>query len=244
MALLGVAFNVKMLAALVCGPALLAAYLLAAGSIAAGSFDWRRHLGWLAAGGAALLVVTLSWAVAFDLSPRESRPYAGSSMDNSMLELIVMHNGLERFVRNRPATSAATPTPPPPQQAAQAPRLQAYDAIPVGPLRLAHPRFAAQFAWLLPLSLCGLVLGWRRHRASTALWGIWMLTYGIVYSAAGGIFHIYYLVALAPPLAALAAIGGVALWRRGALAFSAALVVTAAWQAWIVAGPLGWSTPG
>ena len=45
MALLGVAFNVKMLAALVCGPALLAGWWFA------GTLDWRRRLGWMAAAG-------------------------------------------------------------------------------------------------------------------------------------------------------------------------------------------------
>jgi 4-amino-4-deoxy-L-arabinose transferase-like glycosyltransferase len=88
MALLGLAFNAKMLAALVCGPALLAGWLLA------GSLDWRQRLGWMTAAAVTLAVVSLSWAVAFDLTPKASRPYAGSSHDNSMLELIVMHNGL------------------------------------------------------------------------------------------------------------------------------------------------------
>ena len=95
MALLGLAFNVKMLAALICGPALLMGWLFA------GTLDWRRRLSWMMAGGATLAVVSLAWAVAFDLTPQDSRPYAGSSHDNSMLELIVVHNGLERFVRPR-----------------------------------------------------------------------------------------------------------------------------------------------
>ena len=63
MALLGVAFNVKMLAALICGPALLAGWWLA------GTLDWRRRLGWMAAAGVTLAVVSLAWAVAFDLTP-------------------------------------------------------------------------------------------------------------------------------------------------------------------------------
>ena len=43
MALLGLAFNVKMLAALICGPALLVGWLLA------GTLDWRRRLSWMTA---------------------------------------------------------------------------------------------------------------------------------------------------------------------------------------------------
>jgi 4-amino-4-deoxy-L-arabinose transferase-like glycosyltransferase len=230
MALLGLAFNVKMLAALVCAPALLAGWLLA------GSLDWRRRLSWMAAGGVTLAVVSLAWAVAFDLTPQDSRPYAGSSHDNSMLELIVVHNGLERFVRAPRTTTAPPPTPAP----APAPRLQAYDAVPVGPLRLASPALAAQFAWTLPLAVLGAAFGWRRRRASVALWGTWALTYGVVFSAAGGIFHAYYLAALAPPVAALAGIGCFELWRRGPGHLALGLAATALWQGYITGASLGW----
>src|SRR5437899_94965 len=56
MALLGVAFNVKMLAPLICGPALLAGWLFA------GMLDWRRRLAWMAAAGVTLAAVSLAWA--------------------------------------------------------------------------------------------------------------------------------------------------------------------------------------
>jgi 4-amino-4-deoxy-L-arabinose transferase-like glycosyltransferase len=230
MALLGVAFNVKMLAALICGPALLAGWLFA------GTLDWRRRLSWMAAAGVTLAVVSLAWAVAFDLTPKDSRPYAGSSHDNSMLELIVVHNGLERFVRAPRTTTPPTPAPAP----AQAQRLEAYDAVPVGPLRLASPALAAQFAWTLPLAVLGAVFGWRRRRAPVALWGTWTLTYGIVFSAAGGIFHAYYLAALAPPLAALAGIGCFELWRRGPGHLALGLAATALWQGYIAGASLAW----
>ncbi|MGZ5905812.1 MAG: glycosyltransferase family 39 protein, partial [Reyranella sp.] len=228
MALLGVAFNVKMLAALICGPALLAGWWFA------GTLDWRRRLAWMAAAGMTLAVVSLAWAVAFDLTPKDSRPYAGSSHDNSMLELIVVHNGLERFVR-----APRTPPTPAPAQA-QTPRFEAYDAVPVGPLRLAAPALAAQFAWTLPLAVLGAVFGWRRRRASVALWGSWALAYGIVFSAAGGIFHAYYLAALAPPLAALAGIGGFELWRRGPGHLALGLAASALWQGYLAGASLGW----
>ena len=229
MALLGLAFNTKMLAALVCGPALLAGWLLA------GTLDWRRRLAWMTAAAVTLAAVSLSWAVAFDLTPKGSRPYAGSSHDNSMLELIVMHNGLERFVRNTPAP---TPTPAP----APTPRFVAYDAVPVGPLRLAEPALAMQFAWTLPLAVLGAVFAWRRRRAVVALWSVWALTYGLVYSLAGGIFHAYYLSTLGPPLAALAGIGCFELWRRGSTHLAMGLGAAALWQAWIAGGSLGWTS--
>lgn len=226
MALLGIAFNTKMLAALVCGPALLAAWLLA------GTLDWRRRILWMMAGAATLAVVSLSWAALFDLTSKSKRPYAGSSHDNSMLELIVMHNGLERFTRSAP------PQPSP----AQASRAAAYDAVPVGPLRLAAPALAMQFAWTLPLAVLGAVFAWRRRRAVVALWSLWALTYGIVYSAAGGIFHAYYLATLGPPLAALAGIGSFELWRRGSTHLALGLGAAALWQVYIAGASLGWDS--
>ena len=88
--------------------------------------------------------------------------------------------------------------------------------------------------------MLGAVFGWRRRRASVALWSAWALTYGIVFSAAGGIFHAYYLAALAPPLAALAGIGCFELWRRGPRHLALGLAVTALWQGYIAGASLGW----
>jgi 4-amino-4-deoxy-L-arabinose transferase-like glycosyltransferase len=229
MAALGFAFNVKMLAALICGPALLAGWWLST------TMDWQRRLGWVFAGGMMLAVVSLSWPALFDLTPERLRPQAGSSKSGSMLELIVVHNGIERFVRDRPSAAAAAQAQP------QTPRPPAYDAVPVGPLRLATPMLAGQFAWALPFAVLGAVLAWWRRRAAVALWAGWALTYGIVYSAAGGIFHIYYLATLAPPLAALAAIGGVELWRRSAATLALGVAATALWQAYLTGETLGWT---
>ncbi|MGD9878980.1 MAG: glycosyltransferase family 39 protein [Reyranella sp.] len=228
MVLLGIAFNVKMLAALVCAPALLAAWLFST------KLDWRRRLGWMAASGAVLIVISFSWAAAFDLTPEDRRPYVGSSRDNSMLELIVRHNALERFVRPERPTTGAPSLP--------AARFVAYDNVPVGPLRLAQPTLAPQFAWMLPLAVIGVVLGWRRRRAAIALWAVWAIAYGVVYSAAGGIFHAYYLSTLAPPLAALAGIGGFELWRRGPRHLAVGLAVTALWQGYVAGSALGWDS--
>ena len=63
-----------------------------------------------------------------------------------MLELVVVHNGFDRFVR--PHRSA-----PPRSVQAQLQNFQAYDAVPAGPVRLATParrpvRLAAALAAL------------------------------------------------------------------------------------------------
>ncbi|MFQ5399005.1 MAG: ArnT family glycosyltransferase [Anaerolineae bacterium] len=90
--LVGVGFNIKMLQAFLVLPAFYLLYLVAP-PIA----WWKRplHLG---VATLVLLVVSLAWPVAVDLTPPEARPYVGSSQNNSVLELIIGHNGLSRLL--------------------------------------------------------------------------------------------------------------------------------------------------
>src|SRR5262245_12261559 len=81
MALVGLGFNVKMLAAFVVLPTFALVYFVGA------ALPWRRRVLHLAAAGVVLAVVSLSWVLAFDLTPPERRPYAGTTNKNSMLEI-------------------------------------------------------------------------------------------------------------------------------------------------------------
>jgi 4-amino-4-deoxy-L-arabinose transferase-like glycosyltransferase len=106
MAMLGVAFNVKMLAAIVVLPPFMAVYLLGA------PLPLSRRLGDLLFGLVPLVAISLVWCVTYDLTPAQSRPYAGSTKTNSMLELVIGQNGIRRFVRTQRAdnrTAAAVP---------------------------------------------------------------------------------------------------------------------------------------
>jgi len=129
------------------------------------------------------------------------------------------------------------------------------DRVPAGVWRLADPRLAGQIGWLLPLALMAPFFGvpWRGLRVPLSaqqlgivLWSGWALTYAVVYSAAAGIFHAYYLATMAPALAALAGIGIAALWRRytergyAGLLLPAAIALTAQWQTHIQSGAPGW----
>jgi 4-amino-4-deoxy-L-arabinose transferase-like glycosyltransferase len=253
--LIGVAFNVKMLAAFVVLPAFALTYLLAT------PFAWRRRLVDGALAAVVLAAVSLSWIVVYDLTPAHRRPYAGTTDTNSMLELAVGPYGIGRFVRQvRPAVAAGAETETgrrdQSRRAASAERAaadggprtgfaRAFVRAPLGPLRLADGQLAGQVGWLLPLAAVGLVTTatrepWRRplplQHVSLVLWVAWAATYALVYSWAGGIFHFYYMSTLASPLAALAAVGVTSLWRgyvgggwRRAL-LPAALLLTAAWQ--------------
>jgi 4-amino-4-deoxy-L-arabinose transferase-like glycosyltransferase len=90
------------------------------------------------------------------------------------------------------------------------------------PLRLfTQQPLAGQSGWLLPLAILGMVvLAWQgrphprsdRKVQALILWGVWLLTMGIFFSAAGFI-HEYYLTVMAPAIAALCGIGLVVMWQ-------------------------------
>jgi 4-amino-4-deoxy-L-arabinose transferase-like glycosyltransferase len=92
-----------------------------------------------------------------------------------------------------------------------------------GLLRLFREPLSNEIAWLLPLSLLsiGLVVFSVPRRWPIAgelkaivLWGGWLMTAGIFFSVAE-FYHAYYLVMIAPPLAALTAMGIGVLVKRG-----------------------------
>jgi 4-amino-4-deoxy-L-arabinose transferase-like glycosyltransferase len=179
-----------------------------------------------------------------------------------MIDLAVGHNGVGRFVRlwqsareARADAAAARRQPVRPASGASEAYARLFVRAPVGPLRLTDGLLAAQAEWLLPLALVGavgLLRGGvrpplRPPRLGLLLWSGWALTYAVIYSWAGGIFHFYYLSTLGPPLAALAAVGVTVLWREyvagraPAVALVGALLLTAMWQVYVhgVALPTG-----
>jgi len=88
----GLGFNIKMLQAFLVLPAFYLLYLLAART------TWRRRFLHLGAATVVLVVVSLSWAVAVDLTPTGERPYVGSSPDDSVLGLVLGYNGFDRLL--------------------------------------------------------------------------------------------------------------------------------------------------
>jgi len=247
-ALVGVAFNVKMLVAFGVVPAFALVYL-----IGAPKTFWRRF-GELMQAGAVLCAVSLSWSLAYDLTPAQSRPFVDSTTSNSMFELIVGENFIKRFVPSgdRVRRTAAASANPDPSGNQTGTLVLGRDYVPAGPLRLAAPPLAAQIGWLLPLALIGGFAAWWRYRGSPGherlqlgLWAGWVLTYGIVFSAAAGLFHAYYLAVMSPALCALAGIGAGSLWvlhrsgRASARWLPATILLTGLWQVHILEGYLG-----
>jgi 4-amino-4-deoxy-L-arabinose transferase-like glycosyltransferase len=237
--LAGVGFNVKMLEAFLPLPAFFLVYLIAA------PVDWRRRLVHLTLAGAVLTVVSLSWATAVDLVPVDQRPYVGSSTDNSVVELIVGHNGLDRLLPGRSifpglARPTSRPVTPPPSAASTtgasgSAALSAannargrgdgfgpFENGQPGPLRFFSTQLAGQISWLLLPAILGWVVlarqiglkpPYNRQMQALILFGTWLLTELTFFSVAS-MFHPYYMVTLAPAIAALAGTGLVALWRE------------------------------
>jgi len=88
--LVGLAFNTKSLAALLCVPGIAVGYL----ACAPGSL--RRRTVSLAGAGVVFAAVAVSWSVAVDLTPASQRPYVGGSLTNSEFQLEFGYNGFGR----------------------------------------------------------------------------------------------------------------------------------------------------
>jgi len=255
-ALAGVGFNVKMLEAYLAVPALFLMYFLGV------SIRWRTRIVHLILAGAVLLIVSLLWVTAVDVTPANQRPYVASSGNNSELNLALGYNGLGRLTGNTfsflggGATVSSTLSDLSPTNLG----FSRGETGGPGVQRLVNAELGGQTSWLLILAVIGfLVATWRRlprfpldrRQGSLVLWGAWLLTGGAFFSIAGT-FHAYYLATITAPVAALAGIGIVALWddyrRPGwrGWALPLALALTALVQAHILSyfpAWNGWMTP-
>ncbi|WML34807.1 glycosyltransferase family 39 protein [Clostridium sp. OS1-26] len=92
LALVGVGFNIKMLQAYMVAPALYITYLLSS------AVSIKKRIIHLASATVVLLAVSFSWALIVDSVPAANRPFVGSSTNNTVKELILGHNGLERII--------------------------------------------------------------------------------------------------------------------------------------------------
>ncbi len=171
-ALVGLAFNVKLLQALVPLPALALLWLSAgppgadrrlparATGIATGAIT-RSALRLAAGCAAALVTVALAWALIASLTPASQRPLPEGSRDGSIFHAIFVYNGLERLTGK---SHEAVPYG---------------SSSPAGPLRLlssASPYYGRLIGYALVVTL---LLGavalalWRRERERGR--GLWPL---------------------------------------------------------------------
>lgn len=89
---IGLGFNIKMLQAYMIVPAIYLTYLV---------FSKEKVLKRVASCAISvviLLALSLTWVLVVDLTPENSRPYVGSSENNSALDLTLGHNGIKRII--------------------------------------------------------------------------------------------------------------------------------------------------
>jgi 4-amino-4-deoxy-L-arabinose transferase-like glycosyltransferase len=191
----GLGFETKMGAALVVVPAIALGWLWFAprGRVAA--------VRQLLAGGSAMLAVAAAWPLLVVLTPSADRPWISGTSDNSILSLIFGYNGFGRVSGQSGGPGAGGGG--------------AAFGGGTGLLRLLNAELGGQDGWLIGLALVGavavLIASRARRRDPRTAWllvvgGSFLVT-AALFSFARGIFHPYYVVALAPFTAALVGAG-------------------------------------
>ncbi|MBN9388620.1 MAG: glycosyltransferase family 39 protein [Chloroflexi bacterium] len=347
--MVGIAFNIKMLEGFIILPAMYGVYFLMART------SWWKRILHLGAATLLLAVVALSWTLIVDAIPANSRPYIGSSSNNTVSDLILGYNGLGRVEGNtgnfggggpggQPSGNFTRGGMPTGQQGQFTRGNQSSGqsgtasnqgtsgqtsttngqtttnnnqtttnngqsstngnqtgptnqggfsgnnggqpggnfnrggfggngggfgggnsaiAGRAGPLRLFLNDIAGEVNWLAPLALLGVIAliiqsvvlfkkGKEKFRSprNTAIliWLGWFACFGVVFSMAEGTFHSYYLVMLAPPVAALFGAGTMAFWkelRQGnwlGWLMPVALLANAAYQVYLLAAYPAWGS--
>ncbi len=223
---MGTAFLTKMLQGFLVLPGFGLAYLLVAPT------SWPKRVLHLLGAVGALIVTAGWWVLAVQLTPTTARPYIGGSTDNTVLDLALGYNGINRLLGHHRQGS-----PLGNWGGSSLPMLGGRSGLH----RLFTGEMANEIAWLIVVAVFVVVFGTylaarralsRAESCALLMWGAWLLVTGVVFSFMGGMVHPYYTVALAPAIAALVGIGAVWAWRRrsgwdgrGALA---AMIVLAA----------------
>ena len=210
--MIGLGFNVKMVQAFMILPAIYLVYFIFA------KLDMKKRIINLSIATGLLIVVSLSWVVVVDLTPKDQRPYMGSSPSNSAINLAIGYNGVMRAMPGggmpTGMSEAGSGSNGAPSGMPGMPMLSTGDA---GITRLIGKELGTQIGFVIPLALVGLigaVIGTRKKsltateekRRAVLFWGS---LFGVMflYFSFGGIAHGYYTATAAPSIAAMAAIG-------------------------------------
>lgn len=243
--LVGIGFNIKMVEAYMLAPAVFITYFLSS------AISYKKKIKHLIFGGLVLLAVSLSWALAVDLIPASNRPFIGSSTDNSVMELIIGHNGLERIGLGEKYTNRGNN---PPQELTdkdnnlQNQNCTSQNQMPAGRNGMGnnsktgitrlftYNNLSDQISWLLPFAIIGAIIAVmeekvklfnfdNKRKLSLLLWSMWLLPEFIYFSFSKNVTHTYYLTTMAPSIAALTGIGLTTMWK---------LYNEESWKKWIL----------
>ncbi|MGL5414522.1 MAG: glycosyltransferase family 39 protein [Clostridium sp.] len=217
---MAIGFNIKMVEAFLILPAVYFVYFLS------NKLSLKRKILNLILGSLILIILSLSWGFIVDMVPAKDRPFVGSSTDNSVIELMIGHNGLQRLgVYSKLNGGSFLPSQMIKNNTSLAQTVvdEKGNAAPVsnhgrGIMRLLSPNsMSDQIIWFIPFALLGILVGlikeknifkFTNKRKVALLYLLsWFIPDFIYFSFSGGIAHTYYLTILAAPIAALASIG-------------------------------------
>ncbi len=223
----GLGFETKMGVALVVVPGIVLAWLF----LAPAGRGRLHALRQLLAGGGAMLLVGGAWPALVEIVPAADRPWISGTSDNRILSLIFEYNGVGRVDGQSGGPGGGGGN--------------MFGGTP-GPLRLLNSALGGQAGWLLgfaAVSGLGILVASRLRRSDERTgWllvvGGALMTTAVLFSAASGIFHPYYVSLLAPFIAAFAGAGIVTIIGRGLSAriLGAAAVVAGVITELIVVG--------
>jgi 4-amino-4-deoxy-L-arabinose transferase-like glycosyltransferase len=208
--LVGLGFETKMGVALTVVPGIAAAWLW----VSPAGRGRLHALRQLLAGGAAMVMVGGAWPALVQLTPAADRPWISGTSDNSIFSLMFEYNGLGRVDGQTGGPGAAAGGPG---------GANSLFGGSTGPLRLLNSALGGQAGWLLGFALVGglgILIASRLRRADgrsgwlVAVGGAFLTT-AVLFSAASGIFHPYYVSLLAPFAAALVGAGAAQLLDGG-----------------------------
>ncbi|MGM7777617.1 glycosyltransferase family 39 protein [Arthrobacter sp. KNU-44] len=204
-ALVGAGFLTKQLQVALVLPAIGLAYVLFA------RFPVYVRLLHLGAGLLAAIVASGWWFIIAQAADPARRPFIGGSRSNSIWELTLGYNGLDRLSGADASRTMSGAT-------------AALDVkLEPGITRFLQPQFSGQFGWFLPVALAGIGitvvflfrrLGTPEQRSFLVLCSAWLICSASVLAIMSGIVHPYYAISTVPSLSCLAAFAATFMMRR------------------------------
>tara|TARA_Y100000590_G_scaffold67689_1_gene73669 strand:- start:101716 stop:103638 length:1923 start_codon:yes stop_codon:yes gene_type:complete len=225
---IGLAFNTKMLVALIPLPVFFLYYFLSKDE---NLFKKIKHLFLTSL---LITIISFSWVFIVWITPSNERPWVGSTSDNSIWTLVFKYNGFNRFEgflgpppqgppsQGRPPQLSVGPQQGPPPQVGRVAPLQMFDQG-YGILGLLFGRIGASTGWLLGWTiLLGIInvssslsksklknyknitnfFKKDEYHSESFMWFFWLILGFFIFGVANATdTHVYYLVALSIPIA-------------------------------------------